>query len=77
MLVQNCHFYNIFYLKNLLLVSDLDDPALNIIYEKYLNCLRIFTRKHFPNQPNRVEDLLVRLPEVRNLFQPFHLCCAP
>jgi hypothetical protein len=26
--------------------------------------LRTFTRKHFPNQPNRVEDLLVRLPEV-------------
>jgi hypothetical protein len=45
-------------------LSDTDDPALGIIYEKYLNCLRIFTRKHFPNQPNRVEDLLVRLPEV-------------
>lgn len=43
---------------------DIDDPSLNVIYDKYLSCLRTFTRKHFPSQPNRVEELLVRLPEV-------------
>ena len=45
--------------------SDLDDPSLCVIHDKYLTCLRTFTKKHFPSQPNRVEELLVRLPEVR------------
>ena len=39
-----------------------------MIHEKYLACLRSFAKKHFPNQPNRVEELLVRLPEV-NIFK--------
>ena len=42
----------------------MDDPSLSVIHDKYLTCLRTFTKKHFPNQPNRVEELLVRLPEV-------------
>ena len=46
------------------LVSDLDDPSLCVIHDKYLTCLSNFARKHFPHQPNRVEELLVRLPEV-------------
>ena len=41
------------------------NPTLNVIHEKYLGCLRSFAKKHFPNQPNRVEELLVRLPEVQ------------
>ena len=42
----------------------MDNPTLDVIHEKYLTCLRTFAKKHFPNQPNRVEELLVRLPEV-------------
>merc|ERR1719200_108559 len=45
--------------------EDLNNPTLNVIHEKYLACLRSFAKKHFPNQPNRVDDLLVRLPEVQ------------
>ncbi len=45
------------------------NPTLNVIHEKYLGCLRSFAKKHFPNQPNRVEELLVRLPEVHSLTQ--------
>ena len=40
--------------------ADLDDPSLCVIHDKYLTCLRTFTKKHFPSQPNRVEELLVR-----------------
>ena len=50
--------------KSFCLILDLDDPSLSVIHDKYLTCLRTFTKKHFPNQPNRVEELLVRLPEV-------------
>ena len=39
-------------------------PALDLIYKRYLNCLKMFTMKYFPSQPNRVEELLIRLPEV-------------
>merc|ERR550532_3422139 len=54
-------------LKVIAMVSqeDLDDPSLCVIHDKYLTCLRTFTKKHFPSQPNRVEELLVRLPEVK------------
>lgn len=54
-------------LKVIAMVSqdDVDNPTLDVIHEKYLTCLRTFAKKHFPNQPNRVEELLVRLPEVQ------------
>merc|ERR550532_3265516 len=54
-------------LKVIAMVSqeDLSNPTLDVIHEKYLACLRSFAKKHFPNQPNRVEELLVRLPEVQ------------
>ena len=48
---------------------DLSNPTLDVIHEKYLACLRSFAKKHFPNQPNRVEELLVRLPEVMMVFK--------
>ena len=57
-------FFNISFNKSFCLILDLDDPSLSVIHDKYLTCLRTFTKKHFPNQPNRVEELLVRLPEV-------------
>ena len=53
------------------IVSDMDNPTLDVIHEKYLTCLRTFAKKHFPNQPNRVEELLVRLPEVLNYSATF------
>ena len=49
----------------------MDNPTLDVIHEKYLTCLRTFAKKHFPNQPNRVEELLVRLPEVLNYSATF------
>ncbi len=52
-------------------LADLEDPALDVIHEKYLTCLRTFAKKHFPSQPNRVEELLVRLPEVCLLSNNF------
>ena len=61
-------FLYISFNKSLCLILDLDDPSLSVIHDKYLTCLRTFTKKHFPNQPNRVEELLVRLPEVSSLI---------
>ena len=49
----------------------MDNPTLDVIHEKYLTCLRTFAKKHFPNQPNRVEELLVRLPEVSYLLSEY------
>ena len=60
-------FFCISVNKSFCLILDLDDPSLSVIHDKYLTCLRTFTKKHFPNQPNRVEELLVRLPEVSSL----------
>ena len=60
-------FLYISFNMSLCLILDLDDPSLSVIHDKYLTCLRTFTKKHFPNQPNRVEELLVRLPEVSSL----------
>ena len=49
-----------------------DDPSLSIIHDKYLTCLKTYTKKHFPSQPNRVEEMLVRLKEVTNKFLLSH-----
>jgi len=40
-------------------------PELEPIHDRYMNCLRTFSEQNFPNEPNRVEELLVRLPEVK------------
>lgn len=40
-------------------------PELEPIHDRYMNCLRLFSEQNFPNEPNRVEELLVRLPEVK------------
>ena len=34
------------------------------IHNRYMNCLKIYTEWNFPTQPNRVQELLVKLPEV-------------
>lgn len=37
---------------------------LETIYERYMTCLRVYTQHMYPQQSNRFQDLLVRLPEV-------------
>jgi hypothetical protein len=41
-------------------------PELEAIHDRYMTCLRHFTEYNFPAHPNRVQDLLVKLPEVRH-----------
>ena len=42
---------------------------LESIYERYMTCLRTYAEHNFPNEPNRVEELLVRLPEVSTILR--------
>ena len=75
---RDCNSWSLFLIsfnKSFCLILDLDDPSLSVIHDKYLTCLRTFTKKHFPNQPNRVEELLVRLPEVSSLSWNEYLWC--
>ncbi|KAG8233260.1 hypothetical protein J437_LFUL009970 [Ladona fulva] len=39
---------------------------LEIIQERYMNCLRSYVDHHFPQQPTRYHELLLRLPEVQS-----------
>jgi len=39
--------------------------SLDIIHDRYMTCLRTFSEYNFPQEPNRVEELLVKLPEVQ------------
>ena len=34
------------------------------IHDRYMNCLKLYAEWNFPTQPNRVQDLLVKLPQV-------------
>ncbi|QQP35693.1 Uncharacterized protein FKW44_023983, partial [Caligus rogercresseyi] len=43
--------------------TELKATSLASIHDRYLNCLKAFTRKNFPREPHRVQELLVRLPE--------------
>jgi nuclear receptor subfamily 6 group A len=45
--------------------EDCQTPTLQEIHIRYLSCLRSFAKRNFPQEPNRVEELLVRLPEVK------------
>ncbi|MPC08346.1 Hormone receptor 4 [Portunus trituberculatus] len=38
---------------------------LEVIQERYMNCLRSFCETHYPSQPSRYQDLLVRLPDIQ------------
>lgn len=42
---------------------------LETIQERYTSCLKTYVEHTFPMQPNRLQDLLHRLPEVR-MFSP-------
>jgi nuclear receptor subfamily 6 group A len=39
---------------------------LEMIQERYMNCLKCYVEHSFPQQPGRFQELLIRLPEVRN-----------
>ena len=45
--------------------GSLQHQSLEPIHSRYMSCLRTFTEYNYPQQPNRVEELLVKLPEVR------------
>ena len=53
-------------------------PELEAIHDRYMTCLRHFTEYNFPAHPNRVQDLLVKLPEVSPSAQFLVLfnCCS-
>ncbi|XP_050725213.1 hormone receptor 4-like isoform X6 [Eriocheir sinensis] len=38
---------------------------LEVIQERYMGCLRSFCETHYPSQPSRYQDLLVRLPDIQ------------
>ena len=41
------------------------DRELEQIHDRYMNCLKTFIEYNFPQEPNRVQELLVKLPEVK------------
>lgn len=45
--------------------GNVQHKELEAIHDRYMNCLRTFTEYNFPQEPNRVEELLVKLPEVQ------------
>ena len=52
-----------FYIK-FFFVGTVVDRELEGIHDRYMNCLKTFIEFNFPQEPNRVQDLLVKLPEV-------------
>jgi len=38
---------------------------LEVIQERYMNCLRTFCETHYPAQPTRYQELLIRLPDIQ------------
>lgn len=45
--------------------GNVQHKELEQIHDRYMSCLRTFTEYNFPQEPNRVEALLVKLPEVQ------------
>ena len=52
----------------LFLSGNVQHKELEVIHDRYMNCLRTFTEYNYPQQPNRVEELLVKLPEVLSII---------
>ena len=48
-----------------MIAGSLQHQSLEPIHSRYMSCLRTFAEYNYPQQPNRVEELLVKLPEVR------------
>jgi len=45
--------------------GNVQDRELEQIHSRYMNCLRTFIEYNYPQEPNRVQELLVKLPEVQ------------
>ncbi|KAL3278911.1 hypothetical protein HHI36_016429 [Cryptolaemus montrouzieri] len=46
--------------------SSSGNSELETIHERYMTCLRVYTQHMYPQQTNRFQDLLVRLPEIHS-----------
>lgn len=46
--------------------SSSGSSELEIIHERYMTCLRVYTQHMYPQQTTRFQDLLVRLPEIQS-----------
>ena len=51
-------------LSSLFYSGNVQDRELEQIHSRYMNCLRTFIEYNYPQEPNRVQELLVKLPEV-------------
>ena len=60
---------------NLYPSGNVQDRELEHIHDRYMNCLKTFIEYNFPQEPNRVHDLLVKLPEVcwKNQYKSFKI----
>ncbi|XP_045605082.2 hormone receptor 4 isoform X2 [Procambarus clarkii] len=45
--------------------SRIAHKELELIQDRYMSCLRTFCETHYPSQPTRFQDLLVRLPDIQ------------
>ena len=54
-------------LKSLIYSGNVQDRELEQIHSRYMNCLRTFIEYNYPQEPNRVQELLVKLPEVSSV----------
>ena len=52
------------YPNSLIYSGNVQDRELEQIHSRYMNCLRTFIEYNYPQEPNRVQELLVKLPEV-------------
>ena len=59
-------------LKSLIYSGNVQDRELEQIHSRYMNCLRTFIEYNYPQEPNRVQELLVKLPEVRSTVVIHH-----
>ena len=57
-------------LSSLFYSGNVQDRELEQIHSRYMNCLRTFIEYNYPQEPNRVQELLVKLPEVRSSPRP-------
>ena len=55
---------------SLIYSGNVQDRELEQIHSRYMNCLRTFIEYNYPQEPNRVQELLVKLPEVRSWSGP-------
>ena len=55
----------IYLFNSFIFAGNVQDRELEGIHDRYMNCLKTFIEYNFPQEPNRVQELLVKLPEVK------------